>query len=412
MNPRRLSHWRLARSAALAFLLGLCAALQLHAQPGPGGFGGFGGFGAGAANRGRTGSGTRQYPNAGTVGDAVISVDPETHELVVIADEDTTKYISQVVSNLDRPKPQVLIKVVFLEITRNDGSDIGVEGAWGKSIGNSMTGAVAHAFGASSVNSAVGSNLFNVYGQPVSSFAPIPPGAGLYQIFSQDYQVTLRAIATANKARVLSRPSVVARNNQPATILVGQTVPLITSVRYDSLGNAINGITYTDVGIILRVTPFVTPDGMVEMILAPEISSVSATDRVQIQNSTFAPVIDKRSADTVVVAPDGQTVIIGGLIQNQKSEGESKIPFLGDIPFLGNLFKRRTTANGRTELLVFLTPHVINMPTQMAALTESERDKSRGYKTIPEQDLNEFLDTLPTKDPVTGKETPPAKKKK
>src|SRR5205823_3654516 len=174
----------------------------------------------------------------------------------------------------------------------------------------------------------LGSNapLANTFGQPVTSFAPIPPGAGLYQIFGADYQVTLRAIAQSGHAKILSRPSIVARNNQPATILVGQTVPLITSVRYDSLGNAINGIQYTDVGIILRVTPFITKDGLVEMILSPEISSVSKTDSTPLaggpggSNSVNAPFIDKRSADTVVVTPNGQTVIIGGMIQDSQPD--------------------------------------------------------------------------------------------
>jgi len=384
----------------LAF--GLCAAVQLHAQFGPGGF--FGG-GAGAAGRQSTSRSTRTYSGNGTVGDAVISIDPVTRNLIVIADEQTKAYISQVISNLDRPKPQVLIKVVFLEVTHNNSSDIGIEGAWGSSIGNSMTGAVTHAFGLSSVSSSIASNGpgLNAFGQPISSFLPIPPGAGLYQIFSTDYQVTLRAIAQAGKAKVLSRPSVVARNNQPATILVGQSVPLITSVRYDTFGNAINGITYTDVGIILRVTPFITADGLVEMILSPEISSVSKTDSTQISsgaggaNAVTAPFIDKRSADTVVITPDGQTVIIGGLIADAKAEGESKIPLLGDIPIIGNLFKRKTKTGDKTELLIFLTPQIIQAPTQYAAVSAREGDKSGVPKSLTDQELKDFLDKLPVK---------------
>ena len=89
--------------------------------------------------------------------------------------------------------------------------------------------------------------------------------------------VTLHAIAQAGNAKVLSRPSILARNNQPATITVGQSVPLITGVRYDNFGNAINSITYQDVGVILRVTPFITGDGLVEMIVSPEISRLDPT---------------------------------------------------------------------------------------------------------------------------------------
>src|SRR3982074_2759888 len=121
------------RPWAAMFVLVLCAVLQAFAQqPGAGG-GGFGGNNQG--NRANTRS-TRTYPANGEVGDAVISIDPETRSLIVIADEKTKQYISQVVSNLDRPKPQVLIKVVFLEVTHNNSSDIGIEGSYGKNIGN------------------------------------------------------------------------------------------------------------------------------------------------------------------------------------------------------------------------------------------------------------------------------------
>src|ERR1043166_6935608 len=121
---------RKRRAPVLAILaLCFCAAPQLPAQF-PGGFGGQ------PPSRSRTS--TQPYPNNG-VGDAVISIDPETRSLIVIADEDTGKYISQVVSNLDRPRPQVLIKVVFLEITHNDSSDIGIEGSYSKNIGNGLT---------------------------------------------------------------------------------------------------------------------------------------------------------------------------------------------------------------------------------------------------------------------------------
>lgn len=393
-----------------ALAVGLLSSVNVQAQFGPGGgggggFGGFGGFGGGNRNNSR--SATRQYPNNGTVGDAIISIDPETHQLVVIADEETKKHIAEVIASLDKPKPQVLIKVVFVEVTHNNSSDIGIEGGFTQT-NNSTVAALANAFGLSGLNQpATGSNapLPNIFGQPTTSFNPVPPGAGLYQVFASDYQVTLRAIASAGKAKILSRPSIVARNNQPASILVGQTVPLITSVRYDSLGNAINGITYTDVGIILRVTPFITEDGMVQMILSPETSAVSPTDKVQIQNATFAPVIDKRSADTVVVTPDGQTVIIGGLMHNQKTENEDKIPILGDIPLMGNLFKHKIRSEVRTELLIFLTPHIIHSPGEMAGMTTTEKTKYDGLKSLTEKELEKFIDEIPPADAKKSKDS-------
>ncbi len=387
---------RLFKCSLLLVLLGFWGATETQAQP-PGGFQQ---FGAGAQRRSGSSGTSGSYPGNSEVGDAVISIDPETRSLVVIADERTRQYISQVVSNLDRPKPQVLIKVVFMELTHNNASDIGIEGGWGKNIGNSTTGAVANAFGMSAINNAIsGSNAvpLNAFGQPITAFQPMPPGAGLYQIFSQDYQVTLRAIAQAGKAKVLSRPSIIARNNQPATITVGQSVPLVTGTRFDNYGNAINTYQYTSVGIILRVTPFITSDSMVEMILSPETSDL-VQDRSQwvpISSTASAPLINQRSADTVVVTADGQTVIIGGLMYDSKAEAEYKVPFLGDVPLLGNLFKRKTKNDSKTELLIFLTPYIISSPTELAALSANEQNKSGMKKALTEKELNTFLDNMP-----------------
>jgi len=370
-------------------------------------------FGQQAGRTGRAGS-TRQYPSSGAIGDAFFSIDPETRRVVTIADEETLQYIKQVLENLDKPKPQVLIKVVFLEVTHNNASDIGIEGGWGGGMGNSTTGAFANAFGMSGIHQAVGgtnSQLLNMFGQPSRSFQPMPPGAGLYQILGQDYQVTLRAIAQAGTAKVLSRPSILARNNQPATITVGQDVPLVTSVRYDNFGNAINSYRYESVGVILRVTPFITQDGMVEMIIAPEISSIDETFSVPISADVSAPVINVRSADTVAVTPDGQTVIIGGLMGETKAHSDSKIPVLGDLPLLGNLFKRRTRSDQRTELLIFLTPHIVNAPTELAAVSERERVKSLSPDSFTEEELNKYLDSLPQA-PQPEFQPPPKKNKR
>src|SRR5438874_10289958 len=113
---------------------------------------------------------TRQYTPNGTVGDAMISVDPETRRVIVITDEETSKYVGQVITNLDRPEPQVLIKVVFLEVTHNNSSDIGIEGAYGHTLNNTTTGIVANAFGLSALNSSPSTNLVNAFAQPLQSF--------------------------------------------------------------------------------------------------------------------------------------------------------------------------------------------------------------------------------------------------
>ncbi len=408
-------------------ILGLCVglALQADAQQRAGGTGGGGGFGGGgfggSTGRSSTGMGagstSRTYPNNTTIGDAYFSIDPETHRVVYIADEATAKYIAQVLTNLDRPKPQVLIKVVFLEVTLNDASDIGVEGTFSKSMGSSPSSSLVTNFTVAnpgtanativptSITPAQGlpfASAANTFGQPGTS-STFGGANGLYQILGQDYTATIHAIAQAGKAKVLSRPSILARNNQPATITVGEQVPLITGVTYDSLGNSHNAISYTSVGVILKVTPFITEDGLVEMMVSPQISEIDPTLSIPISanangsGTINAPVIDIRSADTVAVTPDGQTVVIGGLMQNSKQQTVTKIPLLGDVPLLGNLFRRTQKSDTKSELIIFLTPHIVAAPTELAALSAKERQRSDASKGLTEEELNKFLDELPKK---------------
>ena len=222
----------------------------------------------------------------------------------------------------------------------------------------------------------------------------------MYQMLGQDYQATLRAIAQSGRAKILSRPSILARNNQPATIMIGQNVPIIQSVSYSALnGTPINAYGYQEVGIILRVTPFITKDGMVEMMVSPEISSVSQSQSAPLGNGASTPYIDRRAADTVVVTPDRQPVVIGGLMQTQKTISESKIPLLGDIPGLGILFKHKVTTDAKTELIIFLTPYIVQAPAQLASLSTRERNNSPGLNEFKEDELNRMLDTVPDKVP-------------
>jgi general secretion pathway protein D len=136
------------------------------------------------------------------------------------------------------------------------------------------------------------------------------------------------------------------------------------------------------------------------MIISPQISQLS-DQSVPIAAGVNAPVIDLRSADTVVVTPNGQTVIIGGLMRTQKTTTESKIPFLGDIPGLGNLFKRKIKNNTKTELIIFLTPHIVNQPTDLAGLSNNEAKSIQlAPKAFTEEELDRFLNGLPaTQDP-------------
>ncbi len=322
----------------------------------------FGGFGGGLGNQQ-----TRQYQNATQVGEALIEVDAETRSVIVITDEDTNLQIEQVLKTLDRPKPQVLIKVVFMEVTHRDDLDVGMEGAWNK-VSGSTTNIVQSAFGLAT-----------------------PGQGGLYQLLDSDFNVTLRAISEAGKVEVLSRPSILARNNQEAIITVGQTVPFIDNVNFLQGGQQVNTVTYRDIGIILRVTPFITQDGMVEMIVAPEISTIT-DERVTISDGVEAPVFAKRAAETVVVTPHGRTVIIGGLMEKNKIESKRKVPLLGDIPILGWAFSRTVKEDTKTELLIFLTPYIVQDPRQLGEMTALESKNSQlPSKAFTEEELDQFV---------------------
>lgn len=379
-------------------------ALSVTAQQQQRGGGGFGNQGNNA-NRGGTASGAAGlYNYNGNVGSAIITVDPQTHNIIVIADSETSLQISNVISNLDTPKPQVLINVVFAEVQRNNSSDIGVEGGWGKNnIGNNIASGAGSVFGLSGLNS-VATNI-NPIGQPIATaLTPGTGGAGsggLYQIAGQDFQATLRAIAKSGKVQVLSRPSIIARDGQLAKIVVGQQVPLPSGVSYANAGNntiPIINVAYTDVGIILNVTPFIGSNGQVEMIVQPQISSVSPNERQSLSSEVSAPYINVRSADTVVVTPHSKTVVIGGLMSDSKTDANSRVPLLGDIPWLGNLFKSRQKSNAKTELLIFLTPHIIEAPNQLALLSgDITRQNNLLTNSTTEQELNKFLEQLPTK---------------
>ncbi len=371
-----------------------------------------GGFPGGGSSQFRSsgstgGSSSSAYPSSTSIGNVTVTADPETKRVIYITDDDTAMEVSNVIASLDRPKPQVLIKVVFLEVQHDNALDFGVEGSYTHNFGNSygsqvMTNLagqlvtnllfpnynVTHAFGLQGLGST---------GQTIGQ-TTMPTGAGLYSVVGSDYNATIRAIASAQKVEVLSRPSIMVRNNQPASINIGQLVPLVTGVTVNGLtGSPISTITYTPVGVGMQVTPFITPDGLVEMILSPQISDLSS-QQVQVSSNVFAPVIDQRAASTVVVTPDGQTVIIGGLMENDKTTIDSKIPIFGDIPLLGYLFKHHQKAVTKKELLIFVTPHVVITPTQIAQATHAESSKAElGPKAFDEQELNKFFDTLPIK---------------
>jgi general secretion pathway protein D len=365
---------------------------------------------AGRTTGGATGnaSGARQYRSNTLLGDATIQVDPETRSIVIVTDEDTHRELAGVIKTLDQPKPQVLIKVVFVEVTYNNGSDIGVEGSYTFNLGKGPTGATTgtntNTTTTNSTNATTGATTTNVNaitettsalasaGSAFSSLFGAPAQGSFVRLMTDDWSATLHALETKGKVEILSRPSIMARNNQQAVIVVGSEVPFITNSIITDTGLTNNTVSYDNVGIILKVTPFITSENQIEMIVAPEISAL--TDQtVPISNTASAPVISKRSAETVVVTPNARTVVIGGLMQTQRTSSVQKIPLLGDIPYLGAAFRRTIKNDVKQELMIFLTPYIVNTEGKLVEITQKELDRTELMKdSFSQGDLRKYMD--------------------
>jgi len=305
------------------------------------------------------GMGSRQYFNNTMLGDALIEFDVETRSIIVIADEETNLQITELIKELDKPKSQVLIKVAFVELTHNNNSDIGIDAIFSGSIGGGEGNSLTEG------NALTAGTAFDLGGS-----------GGLVQLNYDDVSVTMNALAEEGRLEILSRPSILTRNNREALISVGSLVPFMQTGNVNSVtGVAIPQYEYEPIGISLRVTPYITPHGLVELSLFPEISETT-DEKIEVSEGLQLPVFATRSAQTVVVTPNGKTVIIGGLMQDNKVETVRKVPLLGDIPILGLLFKHTELKDTKTELLIFLTPFIVQNPNDLVALTEQERSGS------------------------------------
>ena len=291
-------------------------------------------------------------------GQVYVVADTDTNSLIVTTSPAYVDRVKLILTELDRSVPQVLIKVLIAEVTHENGSDIGFQASYMNRRANGMGTDVGTDFGLANAN-----------------------GGMVVSMVEGDFQATLRALATEGKVDVLSRPYILASDNQLASILVGQQVPFVTNTRVTDTGQTINTVEYQDIGIILDVTPHINPDGKVIMDVAPEISSLLKDTEVRISDTVTAPVFSKRSAQSRVAIENGKTIVIGGLMEDKKDLIINKVPILGDIPFIGNAFRRTQTNKSKTELLIFLTPHVA---MESSELHEMSKDEMQGVKITPD----------------------------
>jgi general secretion pathway protein D len=310
-----------------------------------------GGFGGGSGVGGAAGGMSE------LMGQVYVVADQDTNSLLVATASKFKADVEKVIAQLDRPVAQVLIKVLIAEVTHDNSSDLGVD------------------FSVLDKNSTTGHGA--TLGQNLGTAAAT--GGLVVNILERDLNVTIRALATSGKLDVLSRPYILASDNQAAQITVGSEVPFVTNTRIDSLGGQTNTIQYQDIGIILNVTPHVNQEGLVILDVSPEISNLTNSS-VTISNGVTAPIYAKRSADTRVGIENGKTIVIGGLMQDQKTSTLQKVPILGDIPVIGTAFQRNQVTKTKTELLIFLTPHVALRPETLKAMSQ---DELKGTKLTP-----------------------------
>jgi hypothetical protein len=193
----------------------------------------------------------------------------------------------------------------------------------------------------------------------VGRVSPTTNGVGglIFSAQSDSFNLLIRALKAQGRVDVLSRPQVMTLDNQTAAVNIGQDFPIIGNTTLVGGGLAQTDVVRRNVGVLLRVTPRITPDGKVLMRVFPEVSSVGQT--VVLSPTTISQAFNIQQVETTVVAQDGETVVIGGLIQQRDTKTENKVPCLGDLPYIGAAFRYRTQVRQKTELLVVLTPHIV-----------------------------------------------------
>ncbi len=294
----------------------------------------------------------RLVPTRDLTNQITVIPDQNTNSLIVVTSPDNLELIKKILEQLDRIPEQVMIETIIVEATLDASSKFGVE--WQFSKGNAFNDPKL---------SNTGSTGFGL-----QNANPALQGVR-YTLTGQDFNVFLNAMNTDRKFQVLSTPRIFTSNNAEAQINISQRVPYVLSSREDPNGNLTFTYAFEDVGIVLTVTPRITSNGYVTMEINQTANDLEGF-------TTFnAPIINQRQADTTVSVKDGETIILGGIIRSTVSSTVRKVPILGDIPILGNIFKSSDKQNVKTELLVFLRPRIVRDPEEAKKLREEETKK-------------------------------------
>ncbi len=358
-------------------------------------------------------SNTGAQPATGAVSKLTIKADPDTNALIVHASKSEFNEIRQVIESLDVRRLQVYVEALIAEVSVDVAKEFGIQFQTADGLRNDNRGVI----GSSGFD--LGTSIQDV------TLNPLAPGAGL-SIGFIDGTVVLpdgteiinlvglaRALESQSGTNILSTPNILTMDNQEAQIVVGQNVPFVTGAYSQTgAGSALNSpfqtIERRDVGLTLRIKPQITEGNSIKMEIYQEVSSVAQRGEAQ------DIVTNTRSLKTTVIAENNRMVVLGGLIQDDTSQTRQKVPLLGDIPILGNLFRYRSNKRSKTNLLIFLRPRIVRASTDMDEptrrkyeyldeLTSKQQSGRPAEKSPPLQEW-EYISPVvqPQQQPATG----------
>jgi general secretion pathway protein D len=298
-----------------------------------------------------------------------ITADPDTNSLIINSTQEGYYKIANLLRELDIKRRQVLVEAVILEVTIDESNAMGTD--WLTSTGGADGGVLAQS------NFGGGNGLQGLISNPagLTNFTLAAASAGTLtlpgDIVIPSQTVIMNAVQNNSKVNILSSPTLLATDNEQAEIVVGQNVPFLasTSTNPTNLNNTFNQIDRQDVGITLRITPSISSNDFVNLNIFTDVSAV-----IPSADSDLGPTTTVRSSETTVIVKDSQMIAIGGLISDTNSDSTSGIPFFRDIPIFGDLFGRATESRIRTNLLTFITPHIIRDQFDARDRTVDHRD--------------------------------------
>jgi general secretion pathway protein D len=344
------------------------------------------------------GSGSAASGSSGApTGGGAIQADAATNSLIITAPSNIYNNMRAVIDMLDVRRAQVFVEALIAEVTADKAAEMGIQwqGITGvDSAGNQTAGGTN--FGGS------GTNIISI-GSSIKAGTPtINTGLNVGYVQGGGLGVLARAMQTDADANILSTPNLMMLDNEEAKIVIGQNLPFITGSQNGTAANPnpFQTIERKDVGLTLKIKPQISEGGTVKMVISQEVSSV------QDLTNPAGVITNKRSLDTTVLVDDGQTLVLGGLIQDQVSKGEYKVPLLGDIPILGWLFRYETRKSSKTNLMIFIRPSVLRNAQTAQGLTQDRYAYLRDKQEHSQVPWNLILPSMPG--PVSPELTPAA----